>query len=56
MMISPSPPIYADIPIPIPLSCVGYSSPANGYIIRNEADIKNLEMRKSTSVSVTASK
>jgi len=28
--IRPRPATYADIPMPMPLSCVGYSSPANG--------------------------
>lgn len=30
MMINPSPPMYAEVPIPMPLSSVGYSSPAYG--------------------------
>jgi hypothetical protein len=53
--ISPKPLMYALAPIPIPLNCVGYSSPANGYMIRNDADIVNFANKNNTKVATTAS-
>lgn len=55
MIINPNPPTYAENPIPIPRNCVGYNSPANGYIIRNEADMALLEIKNNTNVVITAS-
>lgn len=56
IIINPTPPKYAEIPIPSPLNWVGYSSPANGYIIKNEADIKDFETKNNTKVVPTSSK
>lgn len=56
IIIKPRPAKYAENPIPIPRNWVGYNSPANGYIIKNDADIVNLENRNKTNVSITASK
>lgn len=55
IIIRPKPAMYADVPIPIPLNCVGYNSPAKGYIIKNEADIADFEIRNSTKVVTTSS-
>lgn len=54
-MVNPIPATYVEKPIPIPLRGVGYNSPANGYIIRNDAEMVNLENKNNTKVSVTAS-
>lgn len=51
----PNPLIYAENPMATPLSCVGYSSPAKGYIMRNDADIADFESKNSMSVDVMAS-
>lgn len=55
IIMRPSPLMYAEVPIPIPLSCVGQSSPAKGQIIKNDADMADFENKNSTNVSVTAS-
>lgn len=56
MIISPKPAMYADVPIPIPLTWVGYNSPAKGKIIKNEADIADFDTKYKTNVVLTSSK
>lgn len=41
--------------MPTPRTCVGYNSPANGYMMRNDADIIVLDTKNITKVSKTAS-
>lgn len=53
--IKPKPPMYADVPMPIPRNSVGYSSPAKGYIIRKDADIADFEIRYNVKVAVSFS-
>lgn len=47
--------MYAENPIATPRNCVGYNSPANGYIIKKDADIADFDSRNKTNVVITAS-
>lgn len=46
----PNPAMYADVPMPRPLNCVGYNSPANGNMIRKDAEMADFATRYKISV------